>query len=174
MAKHSKKTKKKKTHRCRICKTNCYTERALRGHMIHCSDEPAPKNPVINNYTNASFNRHVTAGNINPHQFIANSDYLGQLHYYPSLNEQRHIHASSQNNDSTAYSDDVADAENDQHSTIDNNVDFNDSSMGNVLTIRMTKTMFQQPSRKSVPIMNLIPSNTVLSRHYHLYTLTSQ
>ena len=100
--------------------------------MIHCSDEPAPKNPVINNYTNASFNRHVTAGNINPHQFIANSDYLGQLHYYPSLNEQRHIHASSQNNDSTAYSDDVADAENDQHSTIDNNVDFNDSSLGNV------------------------------------------
>jgi hypothetical protein len=123
---------KKKSHRCRNCKTNCYTERALRGHMIHCSEEPAPKNPVINNYTNASFNRHITAGNINPHQFIANADYLGQLHYYPSLNEQRHIHASSQNNDSTIHNDDVAETEHDQHSTTDNNIDFNDSFMENV------------------------------------------
>jgi hypothetical protein len=66
--------------------------------LLVCSNEPEPQNPSINNYTNASFNREINAGNINPHQFIANADYNAQLQYYPSLNDQVMMHTSQDAN----------------------------------------------------------------------------
>jgi hypothetical protein len=49
--------------------------------------------PKIQSLTTIPFNRQITAGNINPHQFIANADYLGQLHYQ-SKTILKHYHYS--------------------------------------------------------------------------------
>ena len=74
---------------------NLYTERALRSHIVQCGRPIEPRNQAINNYTNTSFNHEINAGNLNPHQYIPNADYLSQLHYFPSLDDQ--LRMQSQN-----------------------------------------------------------------------------
>ena len=61
--------KRKKYHRCPNCGL-CYpTRRSMTSHLNGCVQVESAPNVAPNNYTAAEFNREITKGNINPHQF---------------------------------------------------------------------------------------------------------
>ena len=104
----TKKTKKTKSFSCPLCKINCYSSRSLTNHIPKCRTSSQPSRSIhLPEYNNATFNREIRAGTINPHIFPSGTQYRHQLHYYPSVVSQANaattsnIHNSTDNGSST-------------------------------------------------------------------------
>ena len=78
----------KRKYQCPHCKINCYADRSLTNHISKCNIPKSNRPFHLTEYTNATFNREIRAGNVNPHFFPTGAQYRHQLHYQPSVIDQ--------------------------------------------------------------------------------------